>query len=62
MCSGRAVQYHFTEAADASVQQNLAEWIVALVTQVLIWGLCRRLSTSSLAVCNMSIPCLKTAR
>ena len=34
-CTGRAVQHHFTETADASVQQNLAEWIVALVTQVL---------------------------
>ncbi len=34
--AGRAVQYHFTEAEDATVQQNLAEWIVALVTQVLV--------------------------
>ena len=34
--AGRAVQYHFTETEDATVQQNLAEWIVALVTQVLV--------------------------
>ena len=30
------MQYHFTETEDATVQQNLAEWIVALVTQVLV--------------------------
>ncbi len=34
--AGRAVQHHFTETEDATVQQNLAEWIVALVTQVLV--------------------------